>query len=229
MKKQKEIDWIFFDVGGVITDDRESEELRKKMDFELLHDYDPSITREMIDDAFQKGSSFVGGTDDNIIKVIVKNQEDVERLITEIRKRKKEIWPNMEIFANRSPFTFGIIDVAKKLSQFYHLGIIANQPHETTKRLREAGISDYFENIGLSAVKDLHKPDTKFYESILKDNNIDPQKSIMIDDNIERGLVPAKKLGMKTIWFDWGIRKDYTEWIDYKIRKLEDLLDIFLE
>jgi len=33
MKKQKEIDWIFFDVGGVITDDRESEELRKQMDF----------------------------------------------------------------------------------------------------------------------------------------------------------------------------------------------------
>ncbi len=229
MKKQKEIDWIFFDVGGVITDDRESEELRKQMDFELLHDYDSSITREMIDDAFQKGSSFVGNTDDNVIKVIVKNQEDVEKLIIEIRKRKKKIWPDMEVFANRSPFTLSVIDVAKKLSKFYRLGIIANQPPETTKRLKEAGISDYFENIGLSAAKGLHKPDIKFYESVLKDNNVNPQKSFMIDDNIERGLAPAEKLGMKTIWFDWGIRKDYPKWIDYKIQKLDDLLDIFLE
>ena len=51
----------------------------------------------------------------------------------------------------------------------------------------------------------------------------------MIDDNIERGLMPAKKLGMKTIWFDWGIRKDYPDWIDYKIQKLEDLLQIFIK
>jgi 8-oxo-dGTP diphosphatase len=229
MKKQKEIDWIFFDVGGVITDDRESEELRKQMDFDLLHDYDLSITREMVDDAFQKGSSFVGGTDDNLIKVIVKKEKDAERLIMEIRKRKNELWPNMEVFAYRSPFTQGILDVVKKLSKYYRLGIIANQPHETTRRLKEFEISDYFENIGLSAVKGLHKPDVKFYELVLKENNIDPKKSIMIDDNIERGLAPAKKLGMKTIWFDWGIRKDYPDWVDYKIQKSEDLLDIFIE
>jgi len=67
----------------------------------LLHDYDLSITREMVDDAFQKGSSFVGGTDDNLIKVIVKKEKDAERLIMEIRKRKNELWPNMEVFAYR--------------------------------------------------------------------------------------------------------------------------------
>ena len=227
MKKQKEIDWIFFDVGGVLTDDSESEEWRKQIDFEILHDYDKSITREMIDEAFALGSSTVGGTDDNLIKVIVQNKDEAEKLIQKVRLQKTKRWPTMKDFTERSPTMPDALNVIRELSKSYKLAIIANQPHETLERLNREGLSDYFENIGISAQKGLHKPDLKFFESILEEVGADPRKSVMIDDNIERGLFPAKKLGMKTVWFDPGIKRSVPDWVDYKIKNFKEILSIF--
>ncbi len=226
MKKQKEIDWIFFDVGGVITDDRESEELRKQIDFEILREYDNSITRKMVDSAFILGSSTVGGTDDNLIKIIIQNRSEADKLINKVRSLKAEHWPTMKDFAYRSPIMPDALSVVKELSKLYKLGIIANQPHETIERLEQAGLSDYFENIGISAKKGLHKPEISFFESILEEVGADPKRSVMIDDNIERGLQPAKKLGMKTVWFDPGIKRSVPEWVDYKITTFKELLSI---
>ena len=227
MKKQTQIEWIFFDVGGVLTDDSESEEWRKQVDFEVLHDYDNSITREMVDEAFALGSSTVGGTDDNLIKIIIQDKDEAEKLIHKVRSLKAERWPTMKDFAYRSPIMPDALVVVKELSQFYKLGIIANQPHETIERLEKEGLSNYFENIGLSAKKGLHKPDISFFESVLKEVGADPKKSVMIDDNIERGLEPAKKLGMKTIWFDPGIKRSVPDWVDFKVKNFKELLSLF--
>jgi HAD superfamily hydrolase (TIGR01549 family) len=227
MKKQKEIDWIFFDVGGVLTDDSESEEWRKQIDFEVLYDYDKSITRKMIDEAFALGSSIVGGTDDNLIKIIIQDKNEAEKLIHKVRSLKAERWPTMKDFSERSPTMPDALVVVRELSKSYKLGIIANQPYETLERLKREGLSDYFENIGISAKKGFHKPDIKFFESILEEVGADPQKSVMIDDNIERGLFPAKKLGMKTVWFDPGIKRSVPIWVDYKIKNFKEILSIF--
>lgn len=227
MKKQKEIDWIFFDVGGVLTDDSESEEWRKQMVFNVLHDYDKSITREMVDEAFPLASSTTGNTDDNLIKVIVQDKDEIEKLILKARSLKTNRWPTMKDFADRSPFMPDALSVVKELSKSYKLGIIANQPHDTTERLEQEGLSNYFENIGISSMKGLHKPDIKLFEVILEETGADSQRSVMIDDNIERGLVPAKKLGMKTVWFDCGVRKNAPGWMDFKIKTFKDLLSIF--
>ena len=162
MKKQKEIDWIFFDVGGVLTDDSESEEWRKQIDFEVLYDYDKLITRKMIDEAFALGSSIVGGTDDNLIKIIIQDKNEAEKLIHKVHSLKAERWPTMKDFSERSPTMPDALSVVRELSKSYKLGIIANQPHETLERLKREGLSDYFENIGISAQKGLHKPDIKF-------------------------------------------------------------------
>ena len=227
MKKQKEIDWIFFDVGGVLTDDSESEEWRKQIDFEVLHNYDKSITREMIDEAFVLGSSTVGGTDNNLIKIIIQDKNEAEKLIHKVRLLKKERWSTMKDFAYRSPIMPDALAVIRELSKFYKLGIIANQPPETTERLEKEGLLNYFENVRLSAGKDLHKPDIRLFESVLKYNNVNPQKSVMVDDNIERGLAPAKKLGMKTVWFDPGIKRNIPDWVDFKVKSFKEILSVF--
>lgn len=227
MKKQQNIDWIFFDVGGVLMDDSESEEWRKNMVLDVLKEYDAAFTRKEIDEAFYRGSSFVGNTDANIIKVLVKEEKICQKLIEEAKKRRSLRWSTMKEFSERSHFTEGIKEVIEELSKYYNLGIIANQPHEINDRLEKEGLLQYFKNVGLSAEKGLHKPDPLLFKQILEESGALAEKSVMIDDNIERGLAPARNLGMKTVLFDWGYRAEYPEWINFKIKKATDLLDIF--
>jgi len=49
----------------------------------------------------------------------------------------------------------------------------------------------------------------------------------MIDDNCARALVPASKIGMKTVWYKLSNESQCSIKSDWVIDKLEDLLDIF--
>ena len=47
------------------------------------------------------------------------------------------------------------------------------------------------------------------YENIIKKFNIDKNKTIMFDD-IAKNLVPASKIGFKTVWIDTG-KENYSD------------------
>lgn len=122
----------------------------------------------------------------------------------------------------------GTREVLETLAQEYKLGIIANQSTEARQKLIEADILSYFDFVGISHELKLSKPDPWIFEAAFEATGATPGKSVMIDDNIERGLAPAKKLGMKVVWYDLGTRKDPPDWIDFRIENLDDLLSIFI-
>ena len=57
---------------------------------------------------------------------------------------------------------------------------------------------DYFDKVYLSCEVGFVKPQKEFYELAVKDLAVLPGECIFIDDN-EDNLLPAKKLGMKTV------------------------------
>ena len=89
-------------------------------------------------------------------------------------------------------------------------------------------ISTAFEAVHCIIAMDyLPKPDSRAYESLIKAHDVDPHRSIFVED-MARNLTPAKALGMTTVWLDngaeWGSRDACPAHIDITIPGLQPWL-----
>jgi HAD superfamily hydrolase (TIGR01509 family) len=215
---------IFFDIGGVLFDDSKAEQLRKKYLLEVLNLWDREITSANIEKVIPKASGIIGKLNDNILGEFIKNKP----AFSAASEQMMRLWKDKVRYHQNSKVRPEAKSVLKVLSEKYMLGILANQALPTKERLIQAGVEKYFEHFTVSAEYDLEKPDPRFFKAIFRAAGANPKQSVIIDDNIERGLLPAKKLGMTTVWYKRAERKDIPEsQIDYTIKSLKDLLNIF--
>ena len=76
------------------------------------------------------------------------------------------------------------------------------------------------------------KPDIRIFEYALDKANCTPQDACMIGDRLDNDILPAKSLGMKTVWIKQGfgaLQKPLSksEEPDHTINNLAELLKIF--
>ena len=122
--------------------------------------------------------------------------------------------------------------VIKQLSEKYELEIIANQLDGLKERLEDFGLLQYFKYIISSWDVQVMKPDIRIFECALDKANCTPQEACMIGDRLDNDILPAKSLGMKTVWIKQGfgvLQKPLSksEEPDYTINNLAELLKIF--
>ena len=122
--------------------------------------------------------------------------------------------------------------IIKELCQKYELGIIANQLDGLKERLQAFDLLKYFKYIISSWDVQLMKPDIRIFEYALDKANCNPQEACMIGDRLDNDILPAKALGMKTVWIKQGfgaLQKPLSklEEADYTINNLTELLKIF--
>lgn len=141
----------------------------------------------------------------NILSKIVKNKYDNN-------------WLDFNILAK------GVREVLNELSKNYTLAICANQPSIARNHIRELGLENFFRTIGISEDRNLKKPDLDFFKVLLNESGYTAENAIMIGDRIDNDIVPAQKLGMKTILVELRFC-DYTpDTISLNMRKyLESL------
>ena len=118
------------------------------------------------------------------------------------------------------------------LREKYHLGIIANQIPGAEKRLKGMGIRRYFDVIVSSAEEGVAKPDPRIFNIALTRAGCAPEQAVMIGDRIDNDIVPAKQMGMKTVWIKQGVGKYWniqgdSETPGYEVNSLSELLSIF--
>ena len=107
--------------------------------------------------------------------------------------------------------------------------IFTNGSHAHVENVtKQLGINDLFDGAFDIVDSDfVPKPHLDPYKKILKKFNIDPTKSILIED-IAHNLEQAKNLGMKTCWLENDesfAKKDANKpYIDYKIKSLPSFL-----
>ena len=121
--------------------------------------------------------------------------------------------------------------VIKALAQKYELGIIANQLDGLKERLEAFGLLQYFKYIVSSWDVQIMKPDIRIFEYALDKADCEPREACMIGDRLDNDILPAKALGMKTVWIKRGfgaLQKPLSksEEPDYTINKLSQLLEI---
>ena len=107
--------------------------------------------------------------------------------------------------------------------------IFSNGSHSHVENvIKQLGIEDLFD--GAFAITDaafVPKPNVEPYKKMIAKFDLDPKKSILIDD-IAHNLKQAKNLGMKTCWLENNetfAKKDSDKpYIDYKIKSLPSFL-----
>lgn len=220
--KENNIEWLFFDMGGVILNDDKPEQIRQATLFEVAKQYIPNIAMKDIYRAWMEASKIPGVVRLQALKFLFKGFPDLEKIEQEYVKACKYDYHTMSFIKPEAK------EVLEKLSQHYKIGVMANQSERTLKRLESAGLLPYLSHKKMSAHIGLAKPDPAFYRAVLEDANAKPTHSAIIDDNWYRGLLSAKQLGMMTILFKREIIP-YPETADpnFAITKLEELLNLF--
>lgn len=202
----KNIEWIFFDVGSTIIDEHIAYEHRM---------------REIADSAKTTYRS-VYETAMTFYKQNKKGDLETAKLLgVELTKWHKED----EILYGDASKCLEI------LSSRYEIGIIANQSLGTRQRLEQHGVLRYIDLVIASAEEGVAKPDKKIFEIALERANCKPDNAIMIGDRIDNDIIPAKLLGMHTIWIKQGFGQYFNitedvEKADYVVHSLMDICNI---
>ena len=199
------IKWLFFDMGSTLVDESAAYESRMRNVAKIAN-----VTYEYVYET--------------AIRFYKENKKGDLETMKLLNVEKPEWKHEDEILYSDTE------DCLKKLSGKYKIGVIANQSLGTEKRLKNFGLLKYVELVIASAEEGIAKPDKRIFEIALNRANCEPAQSIMIGDRIDNDIVPAKKLGMRTIWIKrgfyryWNITRE-EEKADYEVNNLMEIFD----
>ncbi len=202
----KEIKWLFFDVGSTIMNEQIAYEHRM---------------RDIADSA---NISFEKVYEMAMAYYKLNKKGDLEAA--------RELGVALPKWYKEDEFLYDdAIQCFETLSKKNKIGIIANQSLGTEERLGNHGILKYINLVVASAEEGVAKPDRRIFEIALERSNCEPANSIMIGDRIDNDIVPAKRMGMNTIWIKrgfgqyWNIKEEFEE-PDIIVNNLTELCNL---
>jgi HAD superfamily hydrolase (TIGR01549 family) len=213
---------IFFDIGYTLIDETKAWDDRFYRLYRALAQRDIHVTGEDIWHAYHDAcESFEPRQWVAVVETFAKTEAMAEALLRTVDGWRHDL---------ELPFP-GATNVLKTLSQWYKLGIIANQSKGTRDRVVQRGWGEYFKVIMASAEAGISKPDPILFERALTDAKIEPQQAVMVGDRLDNDIAPAKKLGMRTIHVRQGgsgkqVPRSDEERADATVDKLADVIDL---
>ena len=173
--------WIFFDVGSTLVDETEAYNHR---------------AREMIENADIAFSVF----DDKRIELAKQGFDGNSEAIKYFGLKKTPWHSEDEI-----PFEDALDTLESLKEQGYKLGIIANQSAGTAQRLENWGLLKYFDVVAASAELGVSKPDRLIFEKAIELARVPAYNAVMVGDRLDNDIIPAKAMGIKTVWIRKGL------------------------
>ena len=203
----KNAEWLFFDIGSTLIDEHMVYEYRfRKIAEEANTDY--------------------GKVRESALKFYKQNQKgDLETA--------KLLGVKLPKWDHEYEAVYGdTVRCLEYLSGKYKIGIIANQSLGSEQRLERYSLMRYIDLVVASAEEGVSKPDKRIFEIALNKSGCKAESAVMIGDRIDNDIVPAKLLGMHTVWVRqgfgqyWCIKED-TEEPEYTVNSLSELCGIF--
>ncbi len=202
------IRWIFFDVGSTLVDETAAYDHRAQ---------DMLVGTGISFEAFcQKRAAFAAqGLDGNAAAI-------------KYFALSKTPWHAED----EAPFDDAVGTLQALKSRGYRLGVIANQLPGAAQRLAQWGLLPYFDALALSCELGAAKPSPEIFEKALAMARCGPQNAAMVGDRLDNDIVPAKALGLTTVWFSRHTPASAplvpaARAADYRVCALRGLLSIF--
>jgi len=95
--------------------------------------------------------------------------------------------------------------------------------------LKRVDIQQYFQYLFTSRELGFSKPSLDFFNRIVQTLGFTPQECIMVGNDYNKDIIPAKKIGMQTILFSQGSKDANFDYADYVMSSMGNLHDIILE
>ncbi|MDR1804091.1 MAG: HAD family hydrolase [Treponema sp.] len=192
---------IFLDAGGVILDETQFENKSAEIITGIIKQYNKEYLLENYwKDAEEAVYRFVPKVYDY---VLYKNIADIENF----RVAKTEYKNKMKSH-NTLELADGITEFLADFSKCYKIGILGQYGIDLINFLESKNVLRYFAYKEIQDDYKITKPDTRYFEAVLRKCNCKAEESIMIGDRIDKDVIPAKLVGMKTIRIKTGIHKN---------------------
>ena len=198
-------EWIFFDLGSTLVDEH--------LVYEHIFRDIAELTNLEYQYIYEEALKFYKQNKKGDIELGIKYN---------LSKRKWHI--EDEILYENVP------QCLKILSEKYKIGVIANQALGAESRLEKWKILQYIDLVITSAEVGVSKPDLKIFEIALQRAKCEADKAVMVGDRIDNDIVPAKKMGMHTIWIKQGFGSYWSitgedEKADFVVGEIMELCD----
>jgi len=89
--------------------------------------------------------------------------------------------------------------------------------------LARVGIRRYFDYLWTSRELGATKPELEFFQGVLTELALPPQECLMVGDDYEKDILPARAVGMRTVWFVEG--RSGTRNVNDVMHSMADLVD----
>ena len=197
------IEWLFFDVGSTLIDERYANEHRLR---DAIRGTDISY-----DEALARAKQLAKEGYAHPLKAL-------GLPLTPWHSEDERVYPEAA-------------GCLAALRGSYKIGVIANQIPGTAERMKAYGLAPYLDLIVASAEEGVEKPDLRIFQTALARANCRPERAAMIGDRLDNDILPAKRLGMTTIWIRQGfggMAENLTEaeTPDYSVRDLRELAEL---
>ena len=211
---------LFLDAGGVILNEQQFEAKSAEIITELISKYKKYTLEDYKNDAEEAVCRYVPRVYDYILYKNIKNIE----LFSILRNQYKASINSNENFE----LTDGIVMFLQTFSQHYKIGILGQYGENFKEFLNTNGLLKYFTYSETNDNYNITKPDPRYFEAILKTCKCNPQESVMIGDRIDKDIIPAKMIGMKTVRIKTGLHINQearipVEIADYTVNSLNEI------
>jgi len=180
---------VTFDVGGIIY----SDDVFKEAIFQALEHFNNGADRNKFEAVYEEHlKSHSGSLRTKLCMAFFGNLE----LKGEIMKYATERWN----FTTDDLYQDAIACIDAIKATGAKIGLVANQPLASIDSLKRDGIFEKIDFVGISAKVGLEKPDPAFFQLALKELGTDAKDAIHIGNRFDTDVLPAKNLGMRTVW-----------------------------
>lgn len=216
------IENVFLDAGGVILDETETERAKCRLIVQVLsayvHDFGES-------DYWSDVKSAVALYVPNVYAYILWRHTGSE---TNYRAATRDFRAALDRSNPPLALMPEIGSVVRELAGEYRIGILGQYGADLLELLDRDRILRYFSFRETQEKFELTKPDPRYFEAVLRAAAARPASSVMVGDRIDKDVIPAKLIGMRTIRHRVGIHSEqvprtFEEYPDAEIGTLSEL------
>jgi HAD superfamily hydrolase (TIGR01549 family) len=210
--------WIFFDLGCTLVDENDAQNARLHELSRLLALQGLSHSAEALRRRLEHASASFARFPFLTLLAELGLPADV---VAELRRSARYDHARERVYP-------GVPALLEQLSARYQVGLIANQSLGSEQRMRGYGIVRAFAVVAASAELGTQKPDPAIFEWALRRAGCAAVDALMVGDRIDNDVVPARRLGMRTVHVLQGLGRFHTprsldETPDHTIGSITDL------
>ena len=222
---------ILFDFGGTLDSDgvHWSEQF-----FNAYQELGSAVSRERLDQAFLEADRIIASSYDvrgyslkELLGLQVSLQFEILRFEDDEQKRRiaDSCYASSKRTLERNR------ELLSRLHGDFKLGVISNFNGNLEVVCREFGFNRFLDLILDSGNLDVSKPDPRIFELALERLGLNPRDCYYVGDSFDRDILPAKKVGLNTIWLRApnGRACPDPKQVDHIISSLTEIEHIFLK